>query len=150
MSDATNVLGGVRQRRTELARVMDSVHQVASTPSAPSPEAWAGAVAIRLAELEAAWRHHIGVTEGPTGLHTEIVQVSPRLSAAVAKLTADHGVVAAELAALLTDIETVHTAQSAEAVHARVVEVLATIDRHRHKGANLVYEAFNVDLSSAD
>jgi hypothetical protein len=43
-----------------------------------------------------------------------------------------------------------HDGGDTHAAHEQVVEVLAGIVRHRHLGADLVYEAFNVDIEAAD
>jgi len=135
------------QARTERAGVRAAIARVESALASPTTgrdHAWRGELADQLAMLEAAFARHVGATEGPEGLLAEIVTGSPRLARRVRELASDHGAIADELgaarAALLDERSDLGD------VRDRVVAVLVHLVRHRQRGADLVYEAFQVDI----
>jgi prefoldin subunit 5 len=151
MSDTTpdETLQAVRARRGELEEAMAALEKAAAAPSA-EPVEWAAGVAARVGAVELGWVEHLAVTEGPNGLHADIVEIAPRLKHAVDRLQADHADIATLLRRVSEEATTVSDGAAAEALHGDVVELLVRLTRHRHVGANIVYDAFNVDLSTAD
>jgi hypothetical protein len=148
LPEAAEKLSSVRARREALGGAMDALEAAASAPAAGDPAGWAAALATALAQLRSQYELHVEVTEGPGGLHEEILEHSPRLTAAVERLAQDHEMLAAELTGAIDGLGAVTDTSSAEALQGRVVAFIGHLARHRHQGANLVYEAYSVDLSS--
>ncbi len=108
--------------------------------------AWNRTVAVALTELRAALARHAEFTESPDGLFADVKEEAPRLIHRVERLEAEHGALeeriercTGELAA--TDLAT---------AEASVAAVVAAFDRHVDRGAELVYDAYNVDISTGD
>ncbi len=135
------------QARTERAGVRAAIARVESALASPTTgrdRAWRGELADQLATLEGAFARHVAATEGPDGLLAEIVAGSPRLARRVEEIASDHGAIAEELGAARTAL--LDAPPNLEDVRDRVVAVLIHLVRHRQRGADLVYEAFQVDI----
>jgi len=111
---------------------------------------WSAAVRDRLDRLTAALRAHIDGTEREGGLFDEILEREPRLAHGVDRLRSEHrdqmdaaGEAEARLARL--DDEA-----GVEDVRARLHALIHQLIVHRSSGAELVYDAYNVDLSAGD
>ncbi|HZU72686.1 MAG TPA: hypothetical protein VE990_07930 [Acidimicrobiales bacterium] len=145
----SNALEQARERRAGLRAAMGDVERSLASPAAGRTEAWVKTLAEDLRRLSTALDLHIEATEAPDGLLADVVSSAPRLANRADQARRDHQNLRYRL----------HTAQEAltagpepdlHEVRERVVEVLAGIVHHRHLGADLVYEAFNVDIEAAD
>ena len=86
---------------------------------------------------------HILETEGLHGVLGEIEGQAPRLAREVSRLRTEHAVLAAGCLRLRARLG---GAPSPRDVRRRARRLVARFERHRHRGADLVYEAFGVDL----
>lgn len=134
----------VRQRRAELREAMNALEIALAVPAVGRQDFWAERVGVALVELSGDFTTHISITEGPDGLHREIAQASPRLSNAVDKLTDEHQVIQrmieealAASGAVPPDVETIREAAN---------NLLGRLVRHRQRGADLIFEAFETDI----
>ena len=81
-----------------------------------------------------------------------MVEQAPRLAHQVGQLRADHDTIeqaiqqAMKLVADPEDVDGTSISAAGEAV----LELMSSITRHRHLGASLVYEAYNVDIEASD
>jgi len=139
----------VRRRRAELRESIAMVRAAIAGPP-DSPVVWGERVQQEVARLALDFVEHIDVTEGAGGLHETIVVNSPRLQHAVDVLTAEHDEMEADIAELVMAVEPPVMARDVEAVTVRTTILLDRLVKHRQRGADLVYEAFQQDLGAGD
>lgn len=139
--------------RVEKARVRrhllaDALHGLERAVAGPSEsEGWFDGVKNALEELRRALDEHIEVTEGKGGLLEEIQDVAPRLSNEIALIGAEHE----ELVELLDKAEaSLDQSNDPKAIRNRAMSLLPALFLHRQRGADLVYEAYNVDIAAGD
>lgn len=138
-------LGGVRRRRSELKAAMVAFEEAVST-AWDDPGVWVGDVAERLDQLNLAFRHHVTIHEGAESFHAEVLRLQPHLSSKVASLQRDHRRLEQALGALADAAREPMSQPLAEDVQRRSRDLLHNLTRHRRRGADLVWEAFNTDL----
>lgn len=144
----TEHLGPTRERRMSLRAAAGRVERSLASPTAARVGSWSAELASDLDALGLALDTHITVNEAPGGLFDDIVDHDPRLVARVNRAKADHE----ELREAYTRARSTVPCEAGGVQEARdqTVELLMALVRHRHLGAELVYEAFNVDLEAAD
>lgn len=131
-----------RARRRRLGDALAGLESAVAAPSAA--DGWITSVSSELSQLRRALEEHIEATEGDQGLLEEIGEVAPRLSNEIASIESEHQ-------ELLDSLRTVEIAlEDARAVRQRVMAVLNQLSLHRQRGADLVYEAYNVDIAAGD
>jgi hypothetical protein len=94
---------------------------------------------------------HVAATEGPDGLYDQVRRADPRFGYAVRRLRWEH----TRLGVLLDDLMTQLSCGPVEAVRwpvlrPRVAGVLTMVVRHRGRDAQLVYDAYALDLGGQD
>lgn len=136
-----------RAKRRDLRQTMDVLEDVVSRPA--TTDSWNDTVRDALEDVKRALIDHIHEVEAPGGLLAEVIDDAPRLSNRVQELEGEHGVL---IAAVDRALES--TASSGRddpaALRRRVVSLLGRLTNHRQQGADLVYEAYNVDIAAAD
>jgi|SRR5579884_3184618 len=145
MADA---LGEARERRAGLRSALGEVERSLASPAAGRAEAWIKTLAADLARLSEALDLHIGSSEAPGGLLDDVVESEPRLAHKVDRARREHQELRYRMDRALAALD--RDGVEIPELRERVVEVLAGIVRHRHLGADLVYEAFSVDIEAAD
>jgi chromosome segregation ATPase len=137
-----------RQQRAGLRAAIGRVERALSSAATGRVEAWSAELRTELDNLSTALEQHIEITEAPDGLLADIAAAVPRLAKRVERTRQDHLTLRESLErtrkSLTGEDESVHDARD------RVVELLTALVRHRHLGADLVYEAYNVDIEAAD
>jgi hypothetical protein len=139
-------LDALRRRRAELFESMGALRHALAAPTSGSLEAWSEWVDVALVELSADVRAHIAITEGPGGLHTDVIEVAPRLSHAVQRLVREHVVINDMLTGLTRQARGAHTLSHVDDVRCLGAALLGRLDRHRRRGADLVFEAYETDI----
>lgn len=136
-------LSKARSRRTDLRQAMERLENAVAGPS-PAPDQWIGAVEDGLVALRDALDAHISEVEAPDGLLADTLSRAPRLAPSVERLRREHRqlITSWDRAALAL---AEHPADKAR-VRRRVVSLLGRLAIHRQGGADLVYEAYNVDI----
>ncbi len=131
-----------RARRRLLGDALAGLESAVAAPSAA--DGWITSVFSELSQLRRALEEHIEATEGDQGLLEEIGEVAPRLSNEITSIESEHQ-------ELLDSLRTVEIAlEDARAIRQRVMTVLNQLSLHRQRGADLVYEAYNVDIAAGD
>ncbi|MFU8849703.1 hypothetical protein ACNAW0_01720 [Micromonospora sp. SL1-18] len=130
-----NFLGDVRA----LARAL------AASPGEPR---WREQLILHLGPVRKGFAEHVRVTEGPTGLYAALLHEAPRLDRGVRRLTGEHNAIATAIAALQQAAAL--PGVSAEELRDRVGHLLGALDRHRQRGADLLWEAYQTDLGGED
>jgi hypothetical protein len=142
-------LNAVRLRRSELRESITAL-DAAIEAAAVEPVVWGEAVHAAVLRLAADFLEHVDVTEGSGGLHETIVESSPRLSYAVGVLTRDHSELQAKTAELDSASEAPVMAADVDSIRRRGENLIEHLRKHRQRGADLVYEAFEQDLGAGD
>ncbi len=124
---------------------MSAVERALAAPSPAGPVRWAERVLAAVTELSGDLREHVAITEGPDGLYRELAQHAPRLAGPVAALTREHTEIIGRLEALVTALEVAGEAE-VDGARGMGTDLLAALMRHRQRGADLVFEAYDADL----
>lgn len=147
LPDGTPPLERARARRKDLRQSMDVLEAVVSRPA--SPDGWTDTVREALEDVKRALIDHIHEVEAPGGLLAGVIDDAPRLSNRVQELEDEHGVLLAAVDRALAST-TSAGADDRAALRRRVVSLMGRLTNHRQQGADLVYEAYNVDIAAAD
>lgn len=141
------LLKEIRRRRSELRESMSALELAMSGPAPAGRTApWVERVHAALLELSGDLRQHVAVTEGSDGLYQDLLRTAPRLTGPVGSLTEDHAVINDRLEEVLALVDTPSDTADVEQVRALGTALLGRIVRHRQRGADLVYEAYEVDV----
>lgn len=144
---AMNDLGEIRQRRVALAGTCSALEAALSAPvaSARWPEGLGNAVAA----LRATFDEHATETESPGGTIEQLRERAPRLSERIDRLSEQHVTIATDAGLLMDRLEHVPAERSDDenaAIREQAFELLTAIVQHRQLGADLLYEAYDVDV----
>ncbi len=141
----------LHQLRGHRAGLRAAIGQVESSLASPAPgraAAWSRDLREQLEGLSGALDQHVIITEGPEGLLADIMAVAPRLADRVDVARQDHGRLREQLDAVTASLPVDDAGVAG--VREQVVALLIGLVRHRQAGADLVYEAYNIDIESAD
>ncbi|GAA4119367.1 hypothetical protein GCM10022415_19330 [Knoellia locipacati] len=139
----------VRAHRAELGESLAALDAALALPIGLGV-LWRRRVRAALTELEHDLRDHRAITEEPGGLYSDAVARAPRLASLAKRQMEDHLDFVEVVQRLLGEREA--GLQSAEAVAAHreaATELVGRIIRHRQRGADLIYEAYEVDIGGS-
>ena len=139
-------LDALRRLRAELRDSMAALEQALAAPAPGRRTAWAERVDVALLELSADFREHVAVTEGVDGVHRTVLGTVPRLSNAVERLVAEHALIISLVSDLTTRVQPPMPEGDVDAVRKLGTALLSRLVRHRQHGADLIYQAYHVDL----
>jgi hypothetical protein len=145
-------LEAARSRRVKLHTEIVELEQALSAPTPGRVKEWTLDVAERLRSVRDAFDEHVFVTERPEGLYEEIRTMSPRLAGKIKRLDEEHPVILAKADETLRKLEALDTQDvwPPEVARDDVNKLLGRIVRHRQRGADLVWEAYNVDIGGME
>jgi len=144
----TPALEAAAQRRREVREALLAVEAAMACPAA-EPDQWRARVRTALADLDEAFEHHVFETEHPGGLYDEMERVASHLSGKAQRLRVEHPLIRASIAAERARLEVALPAEAIDPVRDDLQRLLGRIVRHRQHGADLVWEAYAVDIGSA-
>ena len=157
MSDAMNfglspALEAAKARRIKLHTELVELEKAIGAPTPGRVKEWSIDVASRLQSVREAFDEHVFVTEKPEGLYEEIRTISPRLAGKIKRLDEEHPVILAQIDVTLGRLEALDTQDIWPPDVARddINRLLGRIVRHRQRGADLVWEAYNVDIGGME
>jgi hypothetical protein len=110
--------------------------------------AWSAELQTQLEVLSAALEVHIHATEGPEGMLDDIVAARPDMAERVAVARQDHKLLRYEIHAVLTELPTDDA--GVVDIRAQVVHLLSGLARHRQAGADMMFEAYKIDVESPE
>jgi hypothetical protein len=147
--DETPELADVRMRRAGLKAAMSGLELALASP-APNRLLWVDGVCDSLRALHEVWTRHIVETEAPGAFLDELVSEAPRLSTPASRLRREHS----DILAIITRAEKHMTLPPApddyerwvDDVRAELTALIVSLAKHRQRGADLVYEAYDVDI----
>ena len=125
---------------------MNALELALSAPAANRPSTWADRVRVALVGLSADLREHIDATEGSEGLYADVLRTAPRLANAVADLTRHHVQLRRLVDDAINGVGRSGDASAVETVRELGTTVLTELTRHRQRGADLVFEAYQSDI----
>jgi hypothetical protein len=143
-------LDDVRSRRAGLKAALSGLELALAAPYANRVD-WVTHVREALDAVHDVWTRHIVETEAPGAFLDDLVREAPRLSTPTSRLRRDHS----DILATITREEDRLAAPPeegdgyeawAEETRVELTALLAALARHRQRGADLVYEAYAVDL----
>ena len=145
-------LDAARAQRLSLRKSMDDVERSIVSAATGRPGEWATRVGDRLRDLQAAFDRHVEITEAPDGLLEEVVEATPRLVPRVERLKKDHVDIRVLIEEALAAVQepASFTDEQVQVVTKSVLSLLVQIVHHRHLGADVVYQAYSVDIDAAD
>lgn len=139
-------LEDVRRLRAGLRGSMTAVEQALAAAAPGRSAAWAERVEDALTDLAADVREHVAATEGAGGLHAALLAAAPRLSSSVQRLVTEHATIDGLVGDLLTRLRRPVAEEDVGAVRDLGIVLLNRVARHRQRGADLIYQAYQVDL----
>lgn len=139
------LLEELRRHRAELRESMSALEDALAAPPTADPVRWSGHVHAALVELSGDLREHVALTEGPRGVYRDVLMTAPRLSGAVEGLTREHGLIGDQLDKLLGRLAGTDMVDPDE-VRERGTLLLGRLVRHRQRGSDLLFEAYEFDI----
>ena len=139
-------LDELRRHRAELRESVVALEDALAAPATADRARWAQRVHAALVELSRDFRVHVEITEGPDGLYRDILKASPRLSEAVAGLTREHVLISGQIDSLLARVKAPAGIKDVGRVRDLGTALLGRLVRHRQRGSDLVFEAYEFDI----
>jgi hypothetical protein len=141
------------KRRRTLHESLVALEQAISSPAAGRIPDWSRVVTKELTAIRDAWDLHVDATEKPEGLYEEIVTLSPRLAGTVERLQREHPEITAAVGQMLERLEQIEVGGIAwplDDARDDLQRLIGRLIRHRQRGADLVWEAYNVDIGGPE
>jgi hypothetical protein len=151
--EITPALSEARQRRATLHDALVHLEMAISSPAAARIPDWTGVVVKELTGVRDAFDQHILVTEKPGGLYEEIIMRAPRLDGTVTRLREEHPDISVQIDGMLERIGSVEIGGDEwplDRARDDLQRFIGTVIRHRQRGADLVWEAYNVDIGGTE
>ena len=145
---ANSALSVVGQRRRTLSEAMAGLESAVA--SASGAYWWRERVEDALADLSDALEAHVKEVEAPSGLLAEIVDEAPRLSGQVQMMKDEHNALKEGVTALFTTVSGSPDGTDQDKIRRRTTALLGRLTVHRQRGADLIFDAYNVDIAAAD
>ena len=149
----TPALGEARKRRQTLHDAIVQLEMAISSPAAGRAPDWATQVTKAVVGVRDAFEQHVIVTERPGGLYEEIMERAPRLAGTVKRLQDEHPTITESVAALVERLESGEVESDTwppDNARNDLQRLIGAVVRHRQKGADLVWEAYNVDIGGTE
>lgn len=144
-ADFAAYLKRVRAHRAELRDAVRQVEDALSLPIAQGA-AWRTRVAVALAELSRDFEDHVHLTEQPGGIYDSARSEEPRLAAAAERLVGEHVGLQRAIAECLEAYTEGPDDADLAPLRELATSLIGQLVRHRQRGGDLVYEAYDVDI----
>jgi len=146
-------LDAARQRRKTLHDTLVHLEEALSSPAAVRIPDWTATVLKELHEVRDAFEQHIVVTEQDDGLYEEILERAPRLEGNVRRLREEHPEIRTGIDSMLERLENTEIGTDTwqlEQARDDLQRFIGRVIKHRQRGADLVWEAYNVDIGGLE
>ena len=151
--EKTPALQEAARRRRTLHEALVGLEQAISSPAVGRIPDWTRQVTKEVTAVRDAWDQHVDTTEKPDGLYEEIVTTSPRLAGTIDRLRNEHPEITHmvhETLARLEQVEVGGLAWPLDDARNDLQRLIGKLVRHRQQGADLVWEAYNVDIGGPE
>lgn len=138
------IVAGVAERRYQLYEAMRRLEAAVARPSGLAD--WRIEIETAITDLDRSLADHIRRTESNDGLFAEILDGSPHLASRIADLEEEHE----ELRAACRQALSMAADWSPTRLRRKANVLLARLAFHRQTGAELLYDAYNVDIAAGD
>lgn len=152
-NELTPALSEARKRRATLHDALVHLEIAISSPAAGRIPEWTALVTKEVIGVRDAFDQHVMVTEKPGGLYEEIITRAPRLDGTVRRLKQEHPEIAEKVAQMVERLEKATIGGPEwplDDARDDLQRFIGTVIRHRQKGADLVWEAYNVDIGGTE
>ena len=139
-------LEALRAHRAELLESMRALELALAFPATGRENVWAERVTVALVEIESDFAEHVQLTEGPEGLYRALLETAPHLANSVTRLTAEHAQIKDAIGHLLANEGRPVAHGEVDDIRESATTFLGRLSRHRQRGADLVYEAYQTDI----
>ena len=146
---STDALDAARSRRKALHVAMVEVENAAQAPTRSTT--WRAVLFAALDDLSMALEDHITTVEAPGGIIERVVDDAPRLDSAGKQLSADHEPLRRQVAMAINAVRAADSPprdEDVETIHEIILELVGALSRHRQRGSDFVWEAYDVDIGS--
>lgn len=143
-------LAAVQERRDDFYEAILALERAMAEPAGDDPAGWAGRASAAVAELRSVLDHHVAETEAPGSFYDDITQNFPNLAHAATKLRAEHGPLDDGTTRLAETLDGVSDDDGVDRARAEAVDLIKAMLLHRHRGAEIVFDAYNVDVATGD
>lgn len=144
------VLDAVRVRRDALYDTVITLERALAAPTSGRLDVWCDVVRNRVDNVRSVLQTHVQETESDGGFFDDVREQAPQLLHAAAQLQAEHAPLLTATDDLERSIDATAEPDDVIAVRAAGLDLIHRVLEHRHKGAELVYDAYSVDISAAD
>lgn len=147
------ILDDARGQRAGLHHAVVALEEAIAAPAPGRARDWSARVHDALVDVSAAFERHIAVTEGPDGLLEDVTRTAPRLTNAARTLGDEHAVIRTGISESLVAVRALAHGKGSDGVaevREALLELIARLSRHRQRGADLVFEAYAVDIGGED
>jgi hypothetical protein len=146
-TNETDALEEARSLRFALSDAADRIEDLVARPA--SDPLWTGRVNDAMAELRQAFNDHVQEVEADDGLLPQLLADEPRIAHGIKQMYTEHvdiGAIIDNTTEMILGCGTQCESDAVDAIRLTVVDLLRLISRHRQAGADLVYEAYSVDI----
>ena len=149
MPDNTGRVQRARGRRQALRSAMMGLEAASAAPVAK--DGWFEHLAEALDHLTITFNEHVEMVEGENGLLDEIKEIAPQLQSEMDQMHTEHREIHTRLDSIKTSVKDASATPDASGeIRHQVRNLLSSLAGHRQRGADLVYDAYNVDISVGD
>jgi hypothetical protein len=145
----TPALEAAARRRRELREALVAFEEALASPIRDRVT-WRAEVADALHSLGHAFEVHVSETEASGGLYDEMRDIAPHLGAKASRLREEHPAITTALVEASARLAVPPEDEAAaDAARDDLQRLMGRIVRHRQHGADLVWEAYAIDIGSA-
>ncbi len=145
-----DMLPEVRGRRDRLRSATLALEDASSAPAGGDVAAWSSVIEARLDDFGRALDAHVEITEDEGGLFSELVAASLEVTSAVDRLRRDHVTLRADLERARAHARLTRDHEDVDRLRRAILVLAEAVFRHRQRGADLLYDAYSVDVSVGD
>ena len=146
---ATQALEAAARRRRELRDALVVLEDAVASAVYDS-EHWRRRVAARLAALREAFAEHVAETEATGGLYDEMEEIAPHVQGKARRLREEHPpLTSAIVDAVARFAAPFPVGTDLDALRDDLQRLMGRLIRHRQHGADLVWEAYQLDIGGA-
>lgn len=142
------------EHRETIQRALGALEAALAAPAPDRLRQWSEVVARRLHDLRGEFARHVEITEGVDGLYDEILALAPEHARALDALRDEHLEIEAAIRTSLTELAAARTGARGDpdawvaAQREAGTALMGRLVRHRQRGADLTWRAFNTELGS--
>jgi len=143
-------LEAARVRRETLHEALVGLEDALTTPIGDAAQ-WRLRVAMAVDHAARRLHDHVRQTEAPDGFLQRVVQDDPRMACRAERLAREHGPLQEAVERLQDALATISDQDVVEhgyEVRNQALDLMTALMRHRQRGADLIYEAYQVDIGA--